>query len=508
MNQDIKLHVRKEKTCVRGEWTPLLAFLFFFAIMLCAPKSYDDFEFTKVAESGLIASVDFCLRYGNGRILGNLGAVLLQGSQVCAALVKAFALTGLTMLIPAVLGLKSGTALGISFLAIAGMEPALFAQTITWTSGFQNYVPPIFLSLLAVYLLQRYPENPGKPLVKGSYCLAVLVLGAACQLYVEHSAVLHVALALLLLTKALADKSHRSLVPAVFFFLGILVGTGILIWIPRAFARQSSHTAGYRSIHIESIGAFVFCCARNFLRLSNQYCGLLGLPLCLGAWFAVKRTEGSRTDRWNHCLSALCAVSCGFLLLSRALDTNGWNGEMALVQHGLSAVVVLLPLGIWVLAEFAEKNVLRRNRQLTLLGIALFALAPALVVTPIGYRLQFHSYVFLVLACVHGGIEAASALPEAAKDWGKRAVPVAAMLLAAVLGLSFFSIHTMDVARNRHIRQELAKGAEEIFIFRFPYAYVHDERDPCLGMYFYREQPQDVDFPVLTFDVWQDQYGQ
>lgn len=506
MDQDVKLTVRKAKTYVRGGGgTALLIFLFFFAIMLCAPKSYDDFEFTKVAESGVAASVDFSLGYGNGRILGNLGAVLLQGSQVCAALVKAFVLTGLTVLIPAVLGLKSGTALGISFLAIAGMEPALFAQTITWTSGFQNYVPPVFLSLLAVYLLQRYPENPGKPLVKGLFCLALLVLGAACQLFVEHSAVLHVALVLLLLTKALADKTHRSLVPAVLFFLGVLAGTGILIWIPRAFARQSSHTAGYRSIHIESLGALVFCCARNFLRLSNQYCGLLGIPLCLGAWFAVKRTEGSWSDRWNHRLGALCAVSGGFLLLSRTLDTNGWHGEMALVQYGLSTAVVLLPLGIWILAVFAEKDALRRNRQLTLLGIALFALAPALVVTPIGYRLQLHSYIFLVLACIHGG---EGVLSEPARNWGKRAVPVAALLLATVLGLSFFSIHAMDVARNQHIRRELDNGAEEIFIFRFPYAYVHDERDPCLGMYFYREQPQDVEFPVLPFDIWQDQYGQ
>lgn len=49
----------------------LLVFAFFFVILLCAPKSYDDFAFSHIARGSLSQVLDFFLRYGNGRLLGN-----------------------------------------------------------------------------------------------------------------------------------------------------------------------------------------------------------------------------------------------------------------------------------------------------------------------------------------------------------------------------------------------------------------------------------------------------
>lgn len=116
---------------MQGRWTALLIFLFFFAIMLCAPKSYDDFEFADVAKGSFQDMVSFALTYGNGRVLGNLGGVVLQTSIVLAAFAKALVMTGLIYLVPGILGIPVGAALGLSFLVFAGMEPAEFAQVMT-----------------------------------------------------------------------------------------------------------------------------------------------------------------------------------------------------------------------------------------------------------------------------------------------------------------------------------------------------------------------------------------
>lgn len=183
------------KTRVRGGRTFLLIFLFLFAIMLCAPKSYDDFEFSDVARGSLADILDFALNYGNGRFLGNLGGVLIQRSAFLAAGVKALTLTGLIFLMPLVLGYRSPAALGVSFLLLMGMEPGLFAQSITWNSGFGNFVPPAALSILGVYLLQRYPQEAGKVGRKAVTCLAVFLLGAASGLYAEHSTLVNIVLA-------------------------------------------------------------------------------------------------------------------------------------------------------------------------------------------------------------------------------------------------------------------------------------------------------------------------
>lgn len=506
MKSERKPSVPEGKTRVQGRWTALLIFLFFFAIMLCAPKSYDDFEFADVAKGSFQDMVSFALTYGNGRVLGNLGGVVLQTSIVLAAFAKALVMTGLIYLVPGILGIPVGAALGLSFLVFAGMEPAEFAQVMTWTSGFQNFVPPVFLSLLALYLMQNYPTEGGKTGKKALYLLAVALLGVTCQLYGEHSLIVHLVLAAVVLAKTIKDREHRGLAAAVVFLLAVLAGTGLHLLTPKLFVKGTSHVDTYRAIHLGNIRDTLFCCARNFLRLCNQYCGLLGLPLCAGAWFAGKATAHRRSEKANRWQQGMCILPAGYMLFSRMMDANGWFGELGLMQEAMAAVVVVLPLGAWVWALIFQEDTFYRDRQLALLGFAVFALAPLLVVHPIGYRVQFHSYVFLVLACFHSGRKV---LPSWKPEWcraGKRAVQTICLLLVACMGMTFFTIRTLDKARDTHIRQELEKGAEEIYIFRFPMDYVHDDRDPMLDRYYYRETWADTQFPVLTFDIWQDQY--
>lgn len=498
--------VRPIRTRVRGGGTIFLIFLFVFAIMLCAPKSYDDFEFSDVAQGSFRDILDFSLRYGNGRFLGNLCGVVIQRSPVLAAGVKALTLTGLICLMPLVLGYRSPAALGGSFLLLVGMEPGLFAQSITWNSGFGNFVPPAVLSILVVYLLQHYPQGPGQAGRKALACLAILLLGAASQLYAEHSTLVNIALALVVLVKVCHDRKRGLLLPAVLFFLATLTGGGLMVLIPKIFARTSSHTDGYRAIHLYSLFDTLFCCARNFLRLSNQYCGLSGLPVCLGAIFTVRRTAPRRSEKANTCLLTLSALSGGYMLLTRLMGSNSWSGDMALLQHALEACVVATPLAIWIIALFSETDKLYRDRQLALLGLALFSLAPLLVVHPIGFRVQFHSYVFVIMACLLSCMPQTAAWSPKMRSASGIALRGACLLLALCMCVMFFSIHTMDRARNNHIRQQMEAGAEEIFIFRFPYPYIHDSRDACLGMYFYYDEPMDITFPVLSFDIWQDQY--
>lgn len=503
----MRKRVLQSKTGVQGGWTLCLIFLFIFAIMFCAPKSYDDFHFSDAARGSFSEMLSFVLFYGNGRFLGNLASVLLQLSPVLAALTKASIITGIIFLIPALLGQRGFPSLALSCLAILGMEPALFAQCITWTCGFSNYVPPVFFSLLALYLLQHYPQGPGRALRKSLFCIGLALCGLSCQLFVEHSVIVHLALAFLIFGISLGKQRHTTLLPAVVFLLAVLAGTGILLWIPRAFSREVSGMDGYRSLHLSSLSDLVFCCARNFLRLSNQYCGLLGLPLCLGAWFAGRRTVSQRSqqaDRWQQ---ALCILPGGYMLLSRLMNTNLWYGELGLLQQGLAAIAVLMPLGAWIWALWGEENILHRNRQLVLLGFALFSLAPLLIVHPLGYRVQFHSYIFLLLACFHGGQSFISGWTQKGSHVAEKGLLVSCLVLALCLGSTFVTIRTLDQTKHALIRQEMGNHSQEIEIFRFPQSYVHDSTDIMTGMYYYYEEPMDITFSVIDFDSWQNRYA-
>lgn len=488
-------------------WAGILIFVFIFAIMLCAPKSYDDFHFADAARGSFSEMLSFVLFYGNGRFLGNLTSVLLQLSPVLAALAKASVITGIIFLIPSLLGQRSIPSLALSCLAILGMEPALFAQSITWTCGFSNYAPPVFFSLLALYLLQHYPQGTGRALRKCLFCVGIALCGLACQLFVEHSVIVHLALAFLILGISLVKQRRTHILPAVVFLLAVLAGTGIQLWIPEAFYREVSGMDGYRSLHLGSLSDLVFCCARNFLRLSNQYCGLLGVPLCLGAWFAGQRTVSHRSQRGNCWQQALCVLPGCYMLLSRLMNTNLWYGELGLLQQGMATASVLMPLGAWIWALWNETDVLHRNRQLLLLAFALFALAPLLIVHPLGYRVQFHSYIFLLLACFHSGQSFVSSMSHKARTVAGKALLALCLVLALCLGSTFVTIHTLDQTKHALIRQEIGNHSQEIEIFRFPQSYVHDSTDIMTGMYYYYDEPMDITFSVIDFDSWQNRYA-
>lgn len=408
----------------------------------------------------------------------------------------------MVFLIPGILGIRSRNALALSFVLVAAIDPTLFAQVITWTSGFQNYLPPVFLMLAAVWLLQHYPRQNERHVLKLIFCAVLFVLGFSAQLYVEHSSLINVALALIVAARTIKDPDHHALLPSLILLAATILGLMVMLWIPAAFYVDNNHTTGYRSLYLGSLRSLLFCCARNFLRLSNHYFGLLGIPLCAGAAVTVNITQECRSDKANRALYSLCILPGIYMLLCILISGNGWYGEPAIFHQILAALAALSPLAVWIIALFRVTDPELRNRILVLIGFALFSLAPLLVVTPIHIRVVYHSQIFFVMAfmlCLNRWTESRSV------HWLNRATKllwISAAMLALSLGSIFFSIGSMAQARDQYILQEIENGADEVDIFRIPFDYVHEYTDSCMGLYYFRDEPNDIHFNIKVYDVW------
>lgn len=94
------------------------SFLFFAFVMWCAPYSSDDIEFSRLSYTSLSGYVDFALRYGNGRLLGNLLAILLCHSRLLCVVVKAGILASCVMMLPRLLGCAHGLGYAMSFVSV------------------------------------------------------------------------------------------------------------------------------------------------------------------------------------------------------------------------------------------------------------------------------------------------------------------------------------------------------------------------------------------------------
>ena len=258
--------MKKTTACVRGGWedgfVPAVfaaAGLFFAFLMWCAPYSSDDLEFASLGFRTVGEYWRFALEYGNGRLLGNLCAILLSNSRVLCILVKALVLASSVVLVPAVLGLREKHSYLLSFLLLAAMDPTVFGEAFAWTSGFSNYVPPIWMSLVVVYLIQRLPgaKLPGKI----GIWLAVPVLGVASQLFIEHSSGVNGLLAFCFLVYHLKNRKPEQAALSALWLLAAAVGLGLMLLIPRVFYQAGNRVESYRSVHLESLPALILACA-------------------------------------------------------------------------------------------------------------------------------------------------------------------------------------------------------------------------------------------------------
>lgn len=478
-----------------------LCFLFYFLIMLCAPFTYDDYTFARVPYDSFGQLLNYCLTYGNGRLLGNIGAILLNHFPVCAAIVKGFVFSSIIVLIPGILGLDGRIHYLLSFLLVTAIDPSLFAQVITWTSGFHNYVPPVFLLLTALWLVQKYPDVQGSSIRKILYCVSLFLIGLAAQLYVEHSSVINIAFSAFLVLKAFKDK--QKLVPASILLSATVLGIVIMFGIPVYYrVSLSSGSNAYRSFYIDSIFTFVFNCARNALRLSNHYFGLCGVPLCLGGIVTTWMTRTQRKERFNSILFAGSGLPLIYMIVCSAMNAEQWYAEPAILHHTIAMAAVFTALISWLVALFKMPDTLIRNRIWILLGFAVFSLLPLLIVTPIHIRVFYHSQIFIVIAFLLILSKCIETWNQAAGNALYRVLMVTAMVLCVVLSSVFLSIGNMEKARHSYTLQQMEEGAAEIEYFRIPYQHVHDGTDPCMGDYYYYESPRDIQFNIVPFDQW------
>ena len=474
-----------------------LSFVFFAFVMACAPYASDDLEFAALPFSKASEYLRYALEYGNGRLLGNLTAILLSKFRLLCVLVKALSMSALVVLIPGVLGQTRKNDYLLSFLLIAAADAAVFGEAYVWTSGFGNYIPPILFALLILYVLGLYPS-----LSRGSARVGVLilvaVLGFAGQLFIEHSSGINVLLALwaVLLCRKRRSKSFGV---SLLWLVCALAGLACMLLIPKLFYVADNHTDTYRSAHLGSIAAMVISCARNVIQLSNHYFGACTLPVGFGALATTWLTRNRRSSRFNRVLYWVSGCCTGFALLSLLLGLEIYLGKAAIIQHALCGFSVILAFAAWVVAAWKLEEPLR-TRFFACLGFALVALLPLLVVTPIPNRVIFQSYVFVIMGALMCFRELEPHFPQALRSRLPRALVAAALLLALLLGSVFSSIAFMVSIRDKHIRREVESGATFIHVFSLPYRYT--TWDHLWSLRYLYPSDQEVQFSAMDFDNW------
>lgn len=483
-------------------WFVFLATAIFSAVLMaCSPMFTDDYDFASQNFSSFSDVLDYCLHYGNGRLIGNIGAAYFSTSPVLRTAVRALMLAGLVVLLPMTVNAHRKSIWLISFLLVFGVAPTMFAEVYSWSSGFQNYVPPVFLALLCLLLWQSSDKGRCPIWLR---CIAVFLLASFGQLYVELDSIIFVLAAGTVLVLSRNKSRARKLI-SLFWLAGTAVGGIIMLAIPRLFEREYELIAAYRHVYLSSFSEMINSVWTNGLKLLGFFSGdcLLCCALGLGVFFLLGRTADTWTHPTVYRASRLVSLSLPlYSLVSRSFFSGSrfvWLGTLPKLVFALLCISFLVVL-LCAAAHTGRKDFFVRT--CILVALAICSIGPMLVVYPAPERTVYLCYILLSCSALNLFEYLLPVFPAASQKAARFGAGITAGLLSLLLLLQFASIAHVDHLNTQYIKSQLAQGSDLISVANPPSDYVYRNTTSYLGHYYYLNEPNDVQFTFTDFASW------
>lgn len=476
-------------------------FMFLCLVMYLSPKVSDDLEFSAL-NLGAKELVDYVLHYGNGRVMGNLGAITMNQHCLLGVLVKSFMIASVVIMIPVFLGRTRTEDFLVSALLLLGIDSGLFSEVYSWTCGFANYIPPIWMSLLLMCVLKYYPKHTSF-IMQTSLCVMVAVFGFASQFYVEHSSGVNVLLAMSMLLWSIKNPERKHIrVACVLWVCAAVIGLAMMLYVPKIFYLEGSRAEGYQTLYLNGVFEMLYSCVRNANRLANYFLGITGAIVCVCGYFAVRFGEKVRNSKLNSALYAFNFASFAHIVLISMMAVDSWYGRHAIAQHFISTVFVLIPFFVWGIAAFTMEKSSLRTKLLYLWFFAVVSIVPLLVVDPTPNRLIYQSYLFVAMAALLCISQWLQTMDVKLKKQIVSACYGLLLTLFLLIGIVFVHAHSLEELREEHIYSQMEAGAEKIEIFSIPYGYVLWDGVWCFEEAYYYNEPGDIDFDLRQLDPW------
>lgn len=328
------------------------------------------------------------LYMGNGRILGNFGIMVLVRFPLLKVLYKSVFMCLLPYLFIRVLDISKKYLKILCVILTMFPGNYMFAQIYVWTSGFQNYFPPMVLFLSCLLVLKRSKEKLS--IRAGIYLMLCSVVE---MLFLETAALMMIEVAVIAVILAWRQKANKR-ATGVFLF-GSLVGLSILFGLPH-FVKSSEKIDGYRQIGDSSLRGIIQTAVSHAEKFVQTISGCSFLIILLSVvliFILLKGTEDERrTVGHNLAIGGLVSFPIYSILniyfIKQWVFTGGWNVYVTLFWFAF--YIIAVGWVIWTrIREYRELYTL-------LLFLALFSFAPMLIVSTVRERNCYISYLYFV----------------------------------------------------------------------------------------------------------------
>lgn len=333
----------------------------------------------------------------NGRYLGNIMVLLLTRSRILRAIIMSITLFVIPLLISKIVSNKQDKInknIYLSTLLILLIPTSIFQQSISWTSGFCNYVFPIVLIL--IYLLINKEIKLKKQSSNLKLSFICFMLGFAGTLFIEHMTMYAIILAIFFVIYNYMSEKKLNYCN-VGFLLGTLVGF-IIMFSNGAYANVLNSSDTYRSIKtnnpIFNIASSYFDTISNYLFTNNFILNIFMSFISLKLLYDALKNENHKFKKVFYKLLMFFYVS--FIIYS--LFNNFYLSLFGIYKKYIDGLISLIFLILSFVMIIFTINSKEKKQELLfyLISICLIT-GPLFFVTPVGPRCFFPTYIIFVL---------------------------------------------------------------------------------------------------------------
>ena len=439
---------------------PEFIVLFLCSLLLCFFFPYTGDDWAWGSQIGLDRLSNWFDNY-SGRYFGNLIVLALTRSYVLRNFVIALTITGIIFILYKLTG-SSKISFSLLVSCVVFLPIPIFRQSLTWAAGFSNYGTSIFLTLIYIYYIKDiFSDSP--PKYRWFQFLPCLLLGFANTLIVEHLTIYNLLLGLAVCVFTVI-KFKKLYIQHISYFAGAVLGT-ITMFSNSVYRSVAEGTDGYREIANE--GGIIQKAIDNYFTtimtegfLNNVWLNILLAIACVAVWYKLKEKTAKK-------VRFIASISLCIILAYTALSIiNGLNPVTytAIAKYciAMATVLFIAALGIFLLTLPVSKT---DKQHLIFVYLSIGAMiAPLLVVSPIGSRCFFASYIlfaYLICRLFH------------CIDFDNKMV-AKGILIACAAGFIYLSciyvtIFTADVNRVQKAKEEVAAGSLSVEVKELPY---------------------------------------
>ena len=455
-------------------------------ILYISPMMSDDFEFASYHFNNIGKIMRYSLYYGNGRLLGNIGACILNNNKILCVIVKVVMILAMMLLIPKVINIKNRVLEYVIYLMILGTAPEIFGQIFVWTSGFQNYIPPIVFMLACMWICKGYSR-------KSSQLFCIGIMGFISQLYVEHCTVIHIMIAGLYLICYIKEDDEKKKCSEV-WLLSTVSGAICMFLIPKMFFIENNRTKGYRAIHLKGISDLINAITTNLFTLLNTYskCVLLWIVFCILGILLFRMVGKNKIDK------LMVIIFCGYPIISIFDQIANWSGILRhySILGGMCLCFILVMINV-----FRLKNNKVKVRLFICIIFCIASVVPMLIVTPFAERNVFLSYIFLIEFII-------SALDYVfielnIKITYKLTTIIGVLMVVGIICLDniFVNVKKYSDMREAYIAESMERKDARIDIFELPSRYMFPTY--LMNQYYYYQKRGDIEFVLMNYQEWE-----